>query len=455
VILLGADAIAAAARAAGARMTADHLNRLARTKGITCNSIGSSHAKSYDNRILVVFRDRKIRKSVERLYASVAAAGSDFANAGSSTASAGATPALSETGTATDLSLNELPAFMRDRTIARSTILSRLREFGRHAGISDAAARVNFLGLYSDRGIDISPDIRERFPRLSAPSLKRWSKAFASGGLVALANVQGGGNRRGCGRIESNPAVADLVVAMVTHFGAHLRVPRVVEAIAARFPDLETPSRGAVARFIRGWRTANPSLALALHNPDGWRSRHRIKIADAGADITRLNQRWELDSTPGDIELLDGRYQILTVIDVYSRRVMFHVAPSESAHATIQLLCRAMLAWGVPESIGGDNSRAFLSKHSQAFLADIGITYDAARKFTPTDKGYVESVQGTMSHELLPMLPGFCGHSVAQRQELRARTSFASRFGATTVSSARERPTTMAASATFSRKIRR
>jgi putative transposase len=35
-----------------------------------------------------------------------------------------------------------------------------------------------------------------------------------------------------------------------------------------------------------------------------------------------------------------------------------------------------------------------------------------------------------MSHELLAMLPGFIGHSVAQRQEFRARTSFAARFGA-------------------------
>jgi hypothetical protein len=36
----------------------------------------------------------------------------------------------------------------------------------------------------------------------------------------------------------------------------------------------------------------------------------------------------------------------------------------------------------------------------------------------------------TMSHQLLPLLPGYAGHNVAERQALRARTSFAARFGA-------------------------
>jgi putative transposase len=364
---------------------------------------------------------------------SVAACGS-VKNAGLVPASfeAGATPAQCSfaDGAATGLSINELPSYMRDRAVARSTVLSRLSEFRRHANMSETAAREAFATLYNSGKLDCDSDILKTISRVSAPTLKRWAQELKRGGLISLAIVQGGGNRRGMGLIETTPAVADLVIAMLTHFGMRLQVPRVVEAIAARFPDVKTPSRGAVKRFIRGWRAANPSLALALHNPDRWKGSHRIKIADAGADIVRLNQRWEIDPTPGDIELIDGRYQILTIIDIYSRRVMFEVAPSESSHATIQLICRAMLAWGVPEQIGGDNSRAFLSKHSQAFLADIDVDYDAARFFTPQDKGYVESVQGVMSHELLPMLPGFCGHNVSQRQELRARTSFAARFGA-------------------------
>jgi len=35
------------------------------------------------------------------------------------------------------------------------------------------------------------------------------------------------------------------------------------------------------------------------------------------ADILRLNQRWKIDGTPGDIILADGkRYHILAVIEV-------------------------------------------------------------------------------------------------------------------------------------------
>jgi putative transposase len=109
---------------------------------------------------------------------------------------------------------------------------------------------------------------------------------------------------------------------------------------------------------------------------------------------------------------------------------MWRVARSESAHDAVRLIARAVSAWAVPETIHGDNGAGFMSHHAQRVLEDLGITYIASPPFRPETKPFIESVIKTMSHDLLATLPGFAGHSVAQRQDIRARTSFAARFGA-------------------------
>ncbi|MGH8012489.1 MAG: hypothetical protein ACREQ4_08325, partial [Candidatus Binataceae bacterium] len=89
-----------------------------------------------------------------------------------------------------------------------------------------------------------------------------------------------------------------------------------------------------------------------------------------------------------------------------------------------------IMAWGVNETLHGDNGKGFISDHAQRFLADIDIRYVASPPFSPETKPFVERVIGTMSHELLKKLPGFCGHNVSDRQAIRARQSFSARFGA-------------------------
>jgi hypothetical protein len=84
-------------------------------------------------------------------------------------------------------------------------------------------------GFRSGRGIGI--------PQVSAPTLLRWHRQRMRGGLAALAPRYG--NRRGSGIFDTNPAVHELVLAMIARYGKHLRAPRVAEAIAAiPLPDL-------------------------------------------------------------------------------------------------------------------------------------------------------------------------------------------------------------------------
>ncbi|MBZ9794328.1 Mu transposase C-terminal domain-containing protein [Mesorhizobium sp. ES1-4] len=49
--------------------------------------------------------------------------------------------------------------------------------------------------------------------------------------------------------------------------------------------------------------------------------------------------------------------------------------------------------------------------------------------YSPQQKGHVERVIKTFQHDLGPLLPGFVGHSVADRKAIEDRKSFAQRLG--------------------------
>jgi len=352
-----------------------------------------------------------------------------LASTGPTEAAAVATaPAEAKRGAA-DFGTALLSDRARERVGAQAEILKAHKDFAEAIGGTLRSTVTAFKRLYNSGEIELSAETRRCFPRVSERILVWQRRRERGGGMAALADKRGE-LRRGTGLIDSNPDFRELVLAMVAHFGKHLRATRVAEALRAKFPDTQLPSATTIRAFIRKWHRANASLSEAMHNPDRWKGKYRVKIADADEATVRLNQEWQIDGTPGDVMLADGRHHILAIIDVYSRRMMFHVAPSEGTAAAVRLICRAMLAWGVPEKIQGDNGAGFISHWAQRFFDDAHIEYEASPPFTPEDKSFIESGIGVMSPQLLAMLPGFIGHSVAQRQELRARTSFASRFGA-------------------------
>src|SRR5229473_3110158 len=355
--------------------------------------------------------------------------------------------------------LIEMPLWARRTADARAALLDALAHFAAAANAATATSPLilaRFAESWNAGHITTDSDAHSLIQRVAAPTILRWHRLRARGGLAALAPRYG--NRRGSGILDTNPAVRELLLAMIARYGKHLRAPRIAEAIAAKFPALRI-SKSAIRVFLRRWHRENASLSEAINNPDRWKGKYRIKIAKADEAIVRLNQEWQIDGTPGDVMLISdniqgrsphldiaggveplrgstsahlklSRFHILALIDVFSRRVMFHVAPSEGAAPAVRLISRAMIAWGVPEIIHGDNGKGFISNYAQRSLADLGIRYLASPPFQPETKPFVESVIGTMAHELLAMLPGFIGHSVAQRQEIRARSSFAARFGA-------------------------
>ena len=109
--------------------------------------------------------------------------------------------------------------------------------------------------------------------------------------------------------------------------------------------------------------------------------------------------------------------------------MLLHVARTSPSTAVCTALRRAILAWGVPGAVRCDKGKEFISHHTRTALKDLGIEQKTAPPFQPERKPFIERALGTFSHDLLELLPGFCGHDVSDRQAIRSRRSFSARFG--------------------------
>ena len=294
------------------------------------------------------------------------------------------------------------------------------------------AAREAFCTLYEGKQIDLAPWVRDARPSLTPATLKSWEGRRAQATMGGEWADLGGryGNRKGSSAIDSDPEIHQLVLGLIAD-RPHIKGKAVLRALRARFEDgRPLPSLRAVQRWMAAWKADNAQVYLAVSNPDKWRSKFKSAAGTKSAGIERLNQVWEMDSTPTDVMLSDGRrHAIVGVIDVYSRRLKFLVAPTSRATAVAALLRRALLAWGVPETLKTDNGSDYVSRHIARVMAGLEILQDVCPPFTPEAKPHIERAFKTFSHDIVELLPGYIGHDVAGRKDIEARRSFAERFG--------------------------
>ena len=236
------------------------------------------------------------------------------------------------------------------------------------------------------------------------------------------------GTTRGGRRSTMEPRACEILEALALHFGPHLTAAHAHRTLVAR--GCRAPSIRAVRRWLAHWRQENAHDLSAVTNPDKHRSHRKPAGGDAAANVERLNQVWELDSTLADVMCADGkRHAIVSAIDIWSRRARVLVVPTSRATAIAALLRRCMLEWGVPEMVRTDEGRDYTSHHVLGVLKNLELTHIPCPPYTPEAKPFVERFLGTLSRDLFANLPGFTGHDVAQAQALRARKSFAARRG--------------------------
>lgn len=311
------------------------------------------------------------------------------------------------------------------RAQARLALLAAIHDYATAANLSLRQAIHSFCPAYSAGHIAPDHPARALVRRLDAATVYRWLAAQRKAGTAGLAPKYRPSRRNA---IDLQPDLREFLLGMLRDY-PHTSSTLLMRGLKARFKADVIPSKRALQRWLSGWKAEHQQLFLAVRNPDAWRSKYRAAGGDAGEMVERLNQRWELDSTPADVILADGkRHAIIGVIDVYSRRLKLQVSRTSRGTAIAALVRRALLDWGVPETAVTDNGQDYVSLYLRAAWQDLGVQHVICPPFSPERKPFIERALGRFSHDLVELLPGYIGHSVAQRKDIEARRSFADRL---------------------------
>ncbi|BBO74696.1 transposase [Desulfosarcina widdelii] len=323
---------------------------------------------------------------------------------------------------------NALPQERRDEADARLAILQARDAFLEATRLPKKKGTLLYIKEIKSGTVNMPEDMASAIPRrkgkiaLSWSTLCRWEKAYNEQGRAGLA----GGYVS-----KSTTSVPDhmqrFVQGMIIDH-PHVSIAMVMQGLEARFDGQTIPSTSAVRRYAKRWKDENASLLLYITNPDEWKNRTMFAFGDMDEQVERLNQLWEYDSTPGDVMLTDGRHTLIGVVDVYSRRAKLLVSPSSKAEAVAALTRRAILDWGVPEIAKTDNGSDYVSRHMVRVFNDLEIRQVLCPPFTPENKPHIERFFKTFSHSIVELLPGYIGHSVADRKAIEARRTFAQRL---------------------------
>jgi hypothetical protein len=317
------------------------------------------------------------------------------------------------------------------RMDARLAVLADVDQFRAATGMGATLAEQNYALAWTQGGGHVPAWVRTELGTLSAGTLQRWRLQVKAGGISRLAGDYG--NRKGATKVAADEGLLGFVEAFLVQF-PHARATQVHRGIKARLGaqiasgEIDAPSVRSLERWIEQWRQANKQTLAALENPDHYKNKYMVAFGSQSEGVERINQLWEMDSTPGDVMLKDGRHAVLGVIDVYTRRLRLLVSRTSKATAVCGLLRSTLLDWGVPEVIKTDNGSDYVSNHTTRVIQGLAVHQELCPPFQPWHKPHIERSFGTFSRQLLELLPGYIGHNVADRNAIEARKSFADRL---------------------------
>ncbi|MBT9292698.1 DDE-type integrase/transposase/recombinase [Hyphomicrobiaceae bacterium 22] len=320
---------------------------------------------------------------------------------------------------------------------ARLAIVAAFEAFSQGQRLGDAARSQIFVDRYNLGAVQVDRWIKELIPSLSKRTLARWRSAKFLGRLDRLA-VDRAAARKGKGVLDTAAGgrVRNFVLALIAHQPL-LSADQVRRQCRAEFGDtIEVRGRACAMppvrtfqHFLQQLRSAEAVVLTKLSDPD----RYRSTMAPAGVGSYRWvrepNGLWMIDASPVDALCVDGRHAIYACIDIATRRTIFYVSRTPRAAAVGMLMRKAILAWGVPRQVKTDNGSDFVAQATQRLFANLDIEALTSAKYTPQEKGHVERVIRTFQHDCATLLPGFIGHSVADRKRIEDRKGFAERLG--------------------------
>ncbi len=162
-------------------------------------------------------------------------------------------------------------------------------------------------------------------------------------------------------------------------------------------------------------------MTLALEGPTSYRDRHELVYRRRAE---RPNQTWQADHTELDLLIVGvggkpDRPWLTVIMDDYSRAIcgytVFTGAPSamNTALALRQAIWRkpdpGWTMCGIPDILHVDHGTDFTSRHLEHTAAELRIRIIHSAVGRPQGRGKIERFFGTITTELLPLLPGHLG----------------------------------------------
>lgn len=317
-----------------------------------------------------------------------------------------------------------LTGVKRARTESKILFLSMRSEFVKNSKSCKTTATKDFLSLWASGALNIPEEylwIKEHInTNINASTLYNWEQSPEN-------MIDKHGHRKGTSKIDRQEVLREFVIATIFEY-PHIYITQLFEAIEVRFEEseIDLPSKRSLERWVNAYKIENAQVFAAVTNPDKWKNKYMPAFGTVG--VAALNEKWELDSTPADIMLTDGRYNLIGAIDVYSRRVKLLVSKSSTAASVSKLMRDCLMEWGVPAMVKTDNGADYVSVQMKTAFQSLGIEQNISAPFSPWEKPHIERFFRTFSHGLLEIMPGFIGHNVAERSVIEDRKQFSERL---------------------------
>jgi len=327
---------------------------------------------------------------------------------------------------------------LRDTKQERSNRLKALRD--------DAVPSTN------TNGTPRSQPTRGRVGEADSPSsIKRWIKAFGTGGdvwsLVAATGEQGG---KGESRVDHDiEVIIDAVLeeakvrpsgkprtsVVDLHATIVVRIRQEIEEYQDADPTVNPVGTMTIHRRIKA-----KGLEYLLTRELSPREEHAHEAVMPGPRPTRINERIEMDQTALDLMVVDdvdrlpvGRPYLCTAVDGESRypwgwdvgfepdsfwtsaQTLGHgIIPSDDAIALYGTQHRHQ-SWGVPENLIVDNESCLVGDDMKEACAELGINLVQMPLGQAWMKGKIERYIRTHNQGLLHTLPGTTFSNVVAR----------------------------------------
>jgi putative transposase len=334
------------------------------------------------------------------------------------------------------VSLTDRAAQERD---ARLAVLAAFDRFARGLRLHQRACMQIFCDRYQMGMIKVDDWVKDLVPSVSKRSIARWRKAKAGGAENEL-GVDRSAARAGTGLLDTanGGMVRDFVLAWIAS-GPHLSADTIRGYCKDRFGDEISDRNGEMKplppprtfqHFIKTLKSSEKVVLTKITNPDKYKSAMKLSGTGTYRHIKDPNALWMIDASPVDALCIDGRHSLYACIDIATRRLVITLSKTPRASAVSLMMRKAILKWGVAKVIKTDNGSDFVAISIKRLFANLEIDPDVSDAYSPEQKAHVERVIKTFQHEVGPQLPGYIGHSVADRKEIEGRKSFAQRLGA-------------------------